>query len=295
MTHGCVRRRRLVAAAISLSALLAACGGGGGSSGGGTPPTASPTPCTGPLLCLTTPPPGSTLASGTVVDDATGNPLIGVNIGLAPWVAGATPMPEGTTNPNGAFLFTAPNGHYLLVIGSNTAGGTTQATIHDNVTLNGGTQFLKAPTLPTFPSVTVPTWETNGDYRIATLNATTEVPCVQAFNELRTSNNVPQVVVDEWLVENTRAINTWLSVGTPKPAPTNNGTLTLYEIQQVDGTCASLASSTSVAQALNTNTLWYAGSNVTATPPGFTQSQQYGYEEFPLDPRFQADPLGNWP
>jgi hypothetical protein len=82
---------------------------------------------------------------------------------------------------------------------------TVQATVHDNVTLSGGNQTLSAPTLPQYSGVTVPTWETNSDYRLATLDATTEMPCYIGWQYERAQNGTAGSSVDEWLVENTRA------------------------------------------------------------------------------------------
>ena len=80
---------------------------------------------------------GTTNASGVVVDDASGSPLAGVPVKLMPWgPCGATPAPssitpendgcptplpspQATTNAQGDFTLNgAPNGHYLLVIGT---------------------------------------------------------------------------------------------------------------------------------------------------------------------------------
>jgi hypothetical protein len=138
------------------------------------------------------------------------------------------PSPQATTASNGTFALNGvPNGHYLLVIGADTvstppagyapstctnacpaqtaAPFTVQATVHDNVTLTGGNQALSAPTLPQYQSVTYPTWETNGDYRLATLNETTEMPCYIGWQYERAQNSTAGSTVDEWLVENTRA------------------------------------------------------------------------------------------
>ncbi len=125
------------------------------------------------------------------------------------------PSPQATTSSNGTFALNgAPNGHYLLIIGADAVATvppgyttppgncspnpcpaptpvnfTVQATVHDNVTLDGGSQTLQAPTLPAVPSgYTPPSWETNGDYRLATLNATTEMPCYIAWQYQRGPN-----------------------------------------------------------------------------------------------------------
>jgi hypothetical protein len=229
---------RLIASTVVISAALAACGGGG-STGGSVPPAMNATTPTAP--------PSLTNASGTVVDDGTGNPLGGVTVKLMPWApCGPTPQPatsitpendgcptplpspQATTASNGTFTLNGvANGHYLLVIGTDTvstpppgyspstcrtacpaqtaAPFTTQATVHDSVTLTGGTQMLVAPTMPLYQSVTYPLWETNCDYRLATWNATTEMPCYIGWQYERAENNVAGSTVDEWLIENVRA------------------------------------------------------------------------------------------
>ncbi len=191
---------------------LVACGGaGGGSAPGGadgyTPPTATPVPT--PTVTPSTVPATKTNASGVVVDDANGAPLAGVHVAVEPWVAGATPLPapQATTLVDGTFtLDNVPNGQYLLIVGNDAPGDTAQTTVHDNVMMNGGPQALHAPTLPPVPTITPPAWETNGSYRLSAIDATTELPCIQAFNTERTNRALPEVVVDEWLMENTRDV-----------------------------------------------------------------------------------------
>ena len=191
MYSGCGRLRVLsIASLIGFAAAIAACGGGGG--GGGNPVTAPP------IVTPTSPTtPGSqiTTASGTVVDDGTGQPIAGVSVKLMPWATCAAtpaptsitpendgcptplPSPQATTNAQGQFsLGGVANGHYLLVIGADAVatvppgyttppgncggpcptpspvpGTPVQGTVHDNVTLTGGNQTLKAPTLPSVP------------------------------------------------------------------------------------------------------------------------------------------------
>ncbi|HVA29468.1 MAG TPA: hypothetical protein VNF68_14900, partial [Candidatus Baltobacteraceae bacterium] len=213
---------RIAACGIFLCAALAACGGGGAGAGGGPTPATNP-PATAtptPIAAATS---STTNATGTLVNDANGSPLAGVTVKLMPWgPCGATPSPSivitpendgcptplpsprATTAADGTFALNgAPNGKYLLVIGTDAvstpppgyapptcttncgtpspAPFTATATVHDNVTLTGGNQGLKAPTLPAAPGITVPAWETNGDYRIATLDASTEMPCYIAW------------------------------------------------------------------------------------------------------------------
>jgi hypothetical protein len=230
---------RFIASTIFLTALVAACGGGGGS-GGNTPPT-SPgvTPSAPPS---TTNASGTVVDDGTglplagvevkLMPWAPCGPTPQPATSITPENDGCPtplPSPQATTASNGTFALNGvPNGHYLLVIGADTvstppagyapstctnacpaqtaAPFTVQATVHDNVTLTGGNQALSAPTLPQYSGVTVPTWETNGDYRLATLNASTEMPCYIGWQYERAQNSTAGSTVDEWLVENTRAL-----------------------------------------------------------------------------------------
>src|SRR5438270_12512916 len=97
------------------------CGGGGeGSASGGVPVE----PCPGSAAC---PAPSTTTASGILVDDPSGAPLSGVSVRIAPWSAGATPLPspQTTTAADGSFSFSVANGHYLLIIGSDSSSDAT--------------------------------------------------------------------------------------------------------------------------------------------------------------------------
>jgi len=317
-------RERTGVAAFILSATLAACGGGGGSGPSSSPvvfPTAPPpTPCP-PGYTGTAPacvaPQSTTTVTGTVVEDGTGAPLAGVPVKLMPWApCGPTPAPSGitpendgcptplpspqaTTAADGSFsLYNAPNGHYLLVIGtdSTASAGTVQATVHDNITLTGGPQALKAPTLPPVPTVTPPAWETNGDYRIATLNATTELPCFQAWQSERTTNALAAGTNDEWLLENVRAINAYSqtagSVSAPWPGNAN-GTVTSGSDEVSGGSACSDMVSPSFTAGVNAyatdpRSEWFAGKYIYATG--------LGVGEFPIDPRSFTDPnVPVWP
>lgn len=297
--------KRVIFGAIALAATLAACGGGGGgSTGGGILPSSNPSAT--PTVTPTVTPGTTTNASGVVVDDGTGAPLAGQKVVLEPWVAGATPLPspQATTAADGTFtLNAAPNGHYLLVIGNDTPGQTTTAVVHDNVTLTGGNQTLKAPTLPTIPGYSAPTWETNGDYRIATLNATTEVPCFSAWNTDRANAGVGAAVPDEWLQENVRAEWAYQNVGNFSiPLPINSGFLSYYgsnaggggtcQTAFIDPTFAGSLGATAQTAAISAHVTWFAGVWKQVTSGG---AALYGYGEYPYDPRFQADPNGNWP
>ena len=288
-------------AVLALVAGLAACGGGGGGSsplpvgggGGGSSPLpvgggggSTPTPVSSPI---STPGSQTTNASGVVVDDANGNPLAGVPVKLMPWgPCGATPAPssitpendgcptplpspQATTNPNGDFVLNgAPNGHYLLVVGTDTVATplpgyapptctnacptpspnpfSVQATVHDNVTLTGGNQTLHAPTLPPVPAGYVPpVWETNGDYRLATLNEATEMPCLVAWQYERALRGLSMGSVDEWSLENTRAVNAYFQT----PGSTTATLISLGGYQNSGGTDCANANVILVCCAIN--------------------------------------------
>ena len=346
-------------AVLALVAGLAACGGGGGGSnplpisGGGGGST--PTPVSSPV---TTPGSQTTNASGVVVDDANGSPLAGVPVKLMPWgPCGATPAPssitpendgcptplpspQATTNPQGQFTLNgAPDGHYLLVIGTDTvatplpgyspgpvptpttvpcpsgqtppcyappqptpAPFTVQATVHDNVTLTGGNQTLLAPTLPPVPAGYVPpVWETNGDYRLAMLNEATEMPCLVAWQYERALRGLSMGSVDEWLLENTRALNAFAQ--TPNGPGTQVGPLfiALGGSQNSGGTdCANAnvigAFTNPVgSNSLDPRALWFFG-QYDFYIPGVSTTSAYGLSEFPQDPRSNTYPNSpTWP
>ena len=324
--------RRLTLSSLVLVAALAACGGGGGggsTSGGGGLPVVAPTQT--PTRAPTT-----TNASGTVVDDANGNPLPGVSVKLMPWgPCGATPAPstaitpqndgcptplpspQVTTAPNGTFtLGSVPNGHYLLVIGADAVatvppgyvtppgncggpcptpspvpGTPVQATVHDNVTLTGGNQTLVAPTLPSVPAgYTAPSWETNGDYRLATMNAQTEMPCLIAWQYERAQNTFAGSSVDEWLLENVRAD---MGYALSTNGAGANVTLLTTGNAGISGgvSCAGYISPTLFSQstyATDPRTLWFGGQ--------YVYSGAVGLAEFPIDPRSYTDPNHpTWP
>lgn len=291
----------LAAAIVAASSLLAACGGGGGG-GNPTPPTPGFTPCpsgytgTAPN-CVA--PPTTTTASGKLVDDPSGAPLAGVSVKVAPWTAGATPLPspQTTTAADGTFSFTAPNGHYLLIIGSDSSSDTTRPTIHDNVTLSGGSVTLTAPTLPTIPIVT-PNIETSGNYRLLTLNAN-EAQCLTAFNAKRGTLTLGATVEDEWLAENVR--NTQAYETNPSLPPAVTPALTSGNAAYGPGPTASDCSMLMVPtfngqspKATDSHTLWFAGAWSNYSANGSSWSR--GIDAFPLDPRFATDSLlANWP
>lgn len=332
----------MIAGTIVFAAALAACGGGGG---GGNPPANTPTPMNTPTLVPTMGSSPTTNASGTVVDDSSGSPLSGVAVKLMPWSPCAAtpspstsitpendgcptplPSPQATTNASGQFtLGNVPNGHYLLVIGTDAVatvppgyttppgncggpcptptpvpGTAVQATVHDNVTLTGGNQTLVAPTLPAVPAgYTPPAWETNGDYRLATLNAQTEMPCLIAWQYERAQNGLAGSSVDEWLLENARAENAYTMDGRPVGVvPTiaggtsdNGGTACGASL--VDSAIFAVGAN---AYATNARTLWFAAQYAVYSANGGTNNEAAGLAEFPIDPRSYTDPNhATWP
>jgi hypothetical protein len=303
----------------SSALLLAACGGGGGGTGG-QPPT-NPPPTQTPNT--------TTNAQGTVVDDATGAAIAGVKVQLDPWTTYPTPGPTPTpiftttTDANGHFTIEAQNGTYLLVIGNDAvytpppgwgtpapnatdtpipgASGWT-ATIHDRVVLNGQTTLV-APTMPPEPAYTPVPAETSGNYRISTLDALTQVPCILAYNQKRISLGLPAAVADEWSLENTRDV----VKSTYNLALTNsNGTEqfitggTGHASVSGGANCAAWTASPNIifggqSQALNPQALWYGGYYYMFAGGG----QAFGAAENPIDPRFpdsvDPSPVPIWP
>ena len=322
-------KRTAGAALLAASTILAACGGGGGSAGlpaGGPPATLSPT-----LPPVQTP--AATVAQGTLVDDPSGTPLAGIPVRLDPWIAYPTPGPTptpvalSTTDPSGHFTIAAPNGTYMLVIGPDAVntpppGWTTpapsatdtpipgasgwRATIHDQLVLRGQTTLI-APTMPPQPLYTPPAAETNGAYRLATIDALTEAPCLLAYNQDRTSLNLPAAVTDEWLQENVRAIRH--SVETWNAQNPNGGDVVQFlssgaATSSVSGgaNCARLVGPnnsgnfSAPSQALSAEASSFGGTVGWYTAPAPYGSQSDGYVEFPWDPRVIAQSIAPpWP
>ena len=315
------RHSAFLAVYLAAAALLVACGGGGSGPASTPLPSGPPTPIGSPV---STPGSATTNASGIVVNDANGSPLAGVPVKLMPWAPCGTPpptaqvtaendgcptplpSPQATTNAQGQFTLNgAPNGHYLLVIGTDSTADTdpVQATVHDNVTLTGGNQTLLAPTLPPVPTISPQPWETNGDYRLATLNPTTEAPCFVDWQQDRAANGLPAGAVDEWLVENIRALNTYEHSPGAVPGPWSGnsyGDITTGNGGGIGGTsCQSLLdgyfSPTNGGQyTLDPQTEWFAGQYI-AYVPGSAVAAIMG-AEFPIDPRAFVDPnVPTWP
>lgn len=299
--------------------------------GGGSPPAVTPT-----SVPAATPTPGTSSASGVVVNDANGSALAGVPVKLMPWAPCAAtpspatsitpgndgcptplPSPQVTTDPSGAFtLRGVPNGRYLLVIGNdvaytpppgyappactNTCGTptpapfTVQAVVHDSVTLTGGNQTLEAPALPAIPTITPPPWETDGEYRLATLDASTEMPCYIAWQYERAQNGLAGSSVDEWLTENVRAVNQARQMKTGAYITvTNFGAAdqggTSCNQSLVDPAIFATNPTANVA-AVDPRSVWFSGQWTLYQASGTNFYQGIGLTEFPIDPRSISDP-----
>ncbi len=265
----------------------------------------------GPGTCGPTPPP----LSITPENDGCPTPM---------------PSPQVTTAPNGTFVLgNVPTGHDLLVIGTDAVptippgyapevcngglgtsscptatpmpGTPYQATVHDNITVTttNAVQVLIAPTLPTVPQGYIaPSWEVNGEYRLATLNALTEMPCVVAWEYERAQNGLAGSTVDEWLLENARADMAYVYAASPATVTTPQLTLA------VGGSGGSSCDNTVVTTttfvppyATDPRVLWIGGKYAYYSAFGGTNNEAAGIEEIPIDPRSftQPSPLPNWP
>jgi hypothetical protein len=322
----CGQHLRLIASTIGFCALLAACGGG---SGGLTPPVGSqPTPTsTATAAASTTNASGTVVndANGAPLAGVSVKLMPWAPCGPTPSPATSItpesdgcptplPSPQATTAANGTFTLNgAPNGHYLLIIGNDTvstpppgyapptcttacgtptpAPFTVAATVHDNVTLSGGSQTLKAPTLPSVASgYNAPTWETNGDYRLATLNAQTEMPCYIAWQYERAQNGLAGTSVDEWLTEAVRAQLGYVVAN-------DGGTISFLTTGNINTSGGSSCSEAMIAFAFNgqndyatdPRAIWFGGQWLLWQKQGTSFYQGLGLAQFPIDPRSLTD------
>ena len=292
--------RSVLAAFFAASVFLAACGGGGAAGGGSLAVSG-----TGGNFTTPTPAPASsTTAQGALVDDPSGTPLSGVPVRLDPWTVYPTPGPTptpiatATTDPSGHFAISAMNGTYLLVIGSDSNTDTTRPTIHDKIVLNGQS-VLTAPTMPPIPGVTPPAVETSGNYRLASIDQTKELPCIQEWDAQRIAHSLPLSVIDQWLTENVRAVAAQSQTAYIGDVSASNpyGFLTSANAKVQGGTnCKGIIDFTfsqTDAYALNPSSIWFAGTYLAYQ--GGTASA-YGINEFPYDTRVYVDPSAvAWP
>ena len=252
------------------------------------------------MLPTPTQTPAVTTAQGTLVDDPSGTPLSGVKVQIDPWITFATPGPTPTpiaattTDTSGHFTVSERNGTYLLVIGDDDPTyPNNRPTIHDKIVLNGQTTLV-APNLQVIapaPNYTPPAVETNGDYRLVTLDATREIPCIQDWDAQRTSRSLPKPVIDEWLTENARAaIATYVTGGSTSltTADDTEGT-TVTNQPCSDLVNVTFTNAASVYATINGPT-WFGGAWLDDPTGG------YGTLEFPGDVRVFTDSQNSvWP
>jgi hypothetical protein len=164
-----------------------------------------------------------------------------------------------------------------------------------------GQAALVAATMPPQPTYTAPPTETSGAYRLATLSPLTEEPCVLAFNQERIAHNLPPAVVDEWLVENTRAIAA-VGMNSAAAGDTVNFITTGNAFVSGGATCAndlvksSWANSDATMWLTNVDALWFGGLYIQGYGNGYNGHSGVGVASFPIDPRIYSDPNGLiWP
>ncbi len=204
-----------------------------------------------------------------------------------------------TTDASGHFTITAHNGAYMLVIGSDSNTDTTRPTVHDHIVL-GAQAVLAAPSMPPIPGITPAPVETNGDYRLVTIDQTHELPCIQDYDQQRANHSLPSPVIDEWLTENVRAAVSQSVTPYNKQVAQSNpyGFLTTGNSTQTGGTsCATMASNafSNPADQDPFASPWYAGSFLPYQASN-GNLPAYGASEFPYDPRIIPDPNAlAWP
>jgi hypothetical protein len=263
----------------------------------------------------------ATTAFGYVYDDPTGKPLANVPVHLAPWAGCvktshfARECPKNLsyrafTNARGKFeLHGVPNGHYLLIVGSDDALDFVRATVHDQVWFTGGLQRLTAPTLPSqprptapYPSprpVSVPAIERSGNYRLGSIDETLEFPCLSAFNHARAGRGLPAFVLDEWLLENVRAIESYVKTTTPHERRYDTEAI-FTGTSSIGGTSCAKALVDPAFQnahriAVDPRSLWYAGEFLPAGTGG-QPGEAHGTELFGIDPRAKTNSgYPTWP
>lgn len=284
-----LNRIGVAASIVAVSAVLAACGGGGG----GTPPTSSSTPA--PTPSPTPQYTGPVSATGKLVDHESGNPLARIQVGLAPWIAGATPVPQPTTDASGNFTVTAPApGKYLLVIGSNLAADpNNRPTIHEAIALSAtqSPQPLTAPTMPPISSTAPNPIEQSGNFRLTTLTAN-EQSCLSIENTKRSGLSYAPVVPDEWLTENVRM---WIQQETNAGGIHSQGGLTNYSGFDGLGCQAMVANDyTTTANMGGGSIIWYAGDEISSSDGAEDEGMYDPRAPLPVNP-IGPTPIPYWP
>ncbi|MDH2909298.1 MAG: hypothetical protein PXZ07_04190, partial [Candidatus Eremiobacteraeota bacterium] len=145
-------------------------------------------------------------------------------------------------------------------------------------------------------------WETNGEYRLATLDATSETPCFVDWQQERAANGLAAGSIDEWLLENVRATNTYAQdpnyANAPWPGNAFGDITSGNEGQSGGASCQSGIAAIFApgyltgAFANNEQIEWFAGQYLTGSSSVSTEESA----EFPIDPRSFVDPnVPNWP
>jgi hypothetical protein len=263
----------------------------------------------------------ATQAWGLLLSDPADKPMAKVPVHVYPWTACevahrakldcAAALVTTKTNGAGRFAFTLPAGHYLLVIGSDSATDFTYDTIHDSIVLTGGSQKLVAPDMPRIPCLyafgstpppdcymKVAAVERSGNYRISKIWKAEELPCLKTFDADRIAAKLAPAVADEWVAENTRALGrNWMWA-------MNSGSQSFLSSATTEEGGASPCSvmvnrwflNTDVLYhfATNPQTRWFGGENYKFTLRGFPNSFSIG--EIPPDPRYRDNEGGvTWP
>lgn len=151
------------------------------------------------------PPAARAVASGTVIDAASGDPLPGTLVALEPYVVGASPVTSTTAAADGSFT-TPPvaAGRYLLVVGADNPTDA-RSSFHLTVTLAAGGNALSAPTPQPAPNASYTAAQLSGAFRLAALSAD-ESACLAGANAGRRQLGLRPLVSDELLLEDARAV-----------------------------------------------------------------------------------------
>ena len=134
---------------------------------------------------------------------------------------------------------------------------------------------------------------TDGDYRLATLDASTEMPCYIGWEYERAQHNLAGSAVDEWLTENERTDIAYVVAH-------NGGTIQLLTTDNDEGfggtDCInSLLSPFTGTYANSPRAFWFGGQWLLAKNSGANFYQGDGLAEFPIDPRSFQDPnIATW-